>query len=320
MKQAFTNAFGSTQTTDLFPILLNTMIKATIIADSFSPNGVRLTTFEFEYPRFIHSEVMTHRMLSKNAASSRAIPMDRMHEHIKNDPGRPIYWGKNQSGMQAKEELTGADLVHVREFWEMAQNDALNWAQELGKFGLHKQIANRVTEPFQTMKTIISGTEWANFFWLRDHPDAQPEFQRLAASAKAAMDISQPNRLKSGEWHLPYIDVKWDESGNIIYMNNGEEVALRDAQIISASCCAQVSYRKLDDTLEKAKMIFDRLINTQPVHASPIEHQATPVPNTVGFEVWPKGVTHQRRDKSLWSGNFREWIQFRQTFADHTKW
>jgi hypothetical protein len=295
------------------------MIKATIIADSINPKGVRLTTFEMEYPRFIHAEVMTHRMLSKNAASSRAIPLAKMHEHIQNDPGRPIYWGKNQSGMQAKEELTGADLVHVREFWEMAQNDALNWASDMAKFGLHKQIANRVTEPFQTMKTIISGTEWANFFWLRDHPDAQPEFQRLAQSAKAAMDISKPNLLHPGEWHLPYVNnVRKD--GKVIYMNNNEEIPLTDAQIISASCCAQVSYRKLDDTLEKAKMIFDRLINTEPVHASPIEHQATPVPSTIGFEVWPRGVTHQRRDKMLWSGNFRDWIQFRQILPNHTKW
>ena len=295
------------------------MIKATIIADSINPNGVRLTTFEMEYPRFIHAEVMTHRMLSKNAASSRAIPVEKMHEHIKNDPGRPIYWGENQSGMQAKKELEGANLTTVQHLWEMAQNDAIDIAKDMYQQGLHKQIANRVTEPFQTMKTIISGTEWANFFWLRDHPDAQPEFERLAASAKAAMDISRPNLLHPGEWHLPYINnVRKD--GVVIYMNNNEEIAPRDAQIISASCCAQVSYRKLDDTLEKAKMIFDRLINTEPVHASPIEHQATPIPNTIGFEVWPKGITHQRRDKSLWSGNFRDWIQFRQTLPNHTKW
>jgi hypothetical protein len=298
------------------------MIKATIIADSIGPKNVRLTTFEFEYPRFIHSEVMTHRMLSKNAASSRAIPLATMHEHIKNDPGRPIYWGKNQAGMQAKEELTGADLVHVREFWEMAQNDALNWSADMAKFGLHKQIANRVTEPFQTMKTIISGTEWANFFWLRDHPDAQPEFQRLAASAKAAMNISVPTKLQVGEWHVPYVNTVRGEDGTLKYLNSidNHEMSVTIARIISASCCAQVSYRKLDDTMEKAQALFDRLVTTSPVHASPVEHQATPIPYLKPFETWPEGVTHQRRDKTFWSGNFQDWIQFRQVIANHTKW
>ena len=284
-------------------------IKATVIADSISPSGIRLTTFEMEYPRFIHAEVMTHRMLSKNAASSRAIPISTMHHSIRSDPAMPIYWGKNQSGMQAKEELIGIDKETAANGWLMAMHDALYHSDFLAKGGLHKQIANRVTEPFQTMKTIISGTEWANFFWLRDHPDAQPEFQRLAQSAKAAMDISVPRPMKPGEWHLPYVT---DEMRN--------SLKLEDAKVISASCCAQVSYRKNDDSLEKAKMIFDRLVNTTPVHASPVEHQATPIPDLVGFEVWPKGVTHMRRDRSMWSGNFQGWIQFRQTIANHTVW
>ena len=298
-------------------------IKATIIADSISAvTGTRLTTFEFEYPRFIHSEVMTHRMLSKNAASSRAIPIERMHSYIRENPGAPIYWGKNQNGMSAKEQLTGADLVHAREFWSMAQADALEWSKDMAEVGLHKQIANRVTEPFQTMKTIISGTEWANFFWLRDHPDAQPEFQRLAKSAKAARDFSTTTVLKPGEWHLPYISTVRAEGslGNVEYFSNGKQLTIEDARIISASCCAQVSYRKTDDSLEKAKMIFDRLVSTSPVHASPVEHQATPMPDIKGFTEWPQGITHRRRDSSFWSGNFRDFIQFRQLIPNNSVW
>ena len=295
------------------------MIKATIIADSINANGVRLTTFEFEYPRFIHSELMTHRMLSKNAASSRAIPIERMHEAIKTDPGMPIYWGKNQSGMQAKEELTGESLDMAKLIWDRAKFDSLYHAKDMSEQGLHKQIANRVTEPFQTMKTIISGTEWENFFWLRNHPDAQPEFQRLAASAKAAMDISVPMELMYGEWHLPYIKVS-RPAGVVSYYTETGEWSLIDARIISASCCAQVSYRKNDDTIEKARMIYDRLVNTSPVHASPVEHQATPMPNIAGFTAWPNGVTHQRRDGSYWSGNFKDWIQFRQQIPNNTRW
>lgn len=294
------------------------MIKATIIADSISPGGVRLTTFEFEYPRFIHSEVMTHRMLSKNAASSRAIPMDRMLENIRTDPAMPIYWGKNQSGMQAKEELVGMDKEVAVNGWLMAMHDACYHSDFLAKGGLHKQLANRVTEPFQTMKTVISGTEWANFFWLRDHADAQPEFQRLAQSAKAAMDISVPMLLHPGEWHLPYIQVR-RPAGIVSYYTDNGEWSLEDARIISVSCCAQVSYRKTDDTIEKARMICSRLATADVVHASPWEHVATPIPELVGFEVWPQGVTHQRRDRSKWSNNFKGWIQYRALIPNNVK-
>ena len=298
---------------------MSTNIKATIIADSINPNGTRLTTFEFEYPRFIHSEVMTHRMLSKNAASSRAIPIERMLDTIRSQPAMPIYWGENQSGMSARTELMGMDKEVAVNGWLMAMHDALYHSDFLAKGGLHKQLANRVTEPFQTMKTVISGTEWANFFWLRDHPDAQPEFQRLAQSAKAAMDISIPNQLKPGEWHLPYIN-NVRKNGYVVYENNNKVLTLEDARTISASCCAQVSYRKNDDSIEKARMIFDRLVNTTPVHASPVEHQATPIPDIKGFTEWPQGVTHRRRDGSFWSGNFQDWIQYRQLIANNSVW
>jgi hypothetical protein len=297
-------------------------IKATIIADSISLKGIRLTTFEFEYPRFIHSEVMTHRMLSKNCASSRAIPIKAMHESIRSNPGVPIYWGKNQAGMKAKEQLTGDDLHAAQSYWKLAQAEALDAAMQMDRVGLHKQIANRVTEPFQVMKTVITGTEWENFFWLRNHPDAQPEFQQLAAVAKKALNSSTPQLLNAGEWHLPYIKYAYSKpDAAIIYLDaNGEAITLEDAKIISASCCAQVSYRKSDDSLAKAKMIFGLLIDTTPVHASPVEHQATPIPDTPSFTRWPAGVTHMRADRSLWSGNFREWIQFRQLIPNHCVW
>lgn len=296
-------------------------IKATIIADSINAKGVRLTTFEFEYPRFIHAEVMTHRMLSKNAASSRAIPIKAMHETIRKDPAMPIYWGKNQAGMQAKEELNEAELQNVQKYWKWAMVDALDWSRMMDTQGLHKQIANRVTEPFQTMKTIISGTEWTNFFWLRNHPDAQPEFQRLAESAQAAMNISKPELLQPDEWHLPYIKFYRDGSGVLHYIDNeGFTLTMEDARIISASCCAQVSYRKSDDSFQKALAIFDRLVNTSPVHASPVEHQATPMRDGTAFGDWPDGMTHIKKNGSRWSGNFQEFVQFRQLIPNNSVW
>ena len=182
-------------------------IKATVIADSVSLAGERMTTMEIEYPRFILAELNTHRMLSKNSASSRAIPVKAMHEQIKAAPAGPVYWGKNQPGMQAKEELVDNDLADVKFMWQRALQDALHWAWAMSdRVGLHKQIANRITEPWMTMKTVISGTEWANLYYLRDHPDAQPEFRDLAAKMHEAHRASTPQLLYPGEWHVPYIN------------------------------------------------------------------------------------------------------------------
>lgn len=302
-------------------------ITARIIADSVSPEGVRMTTMEIEYPRFILAELNTHRMLSKNSASSRAIPVKAMHEQIKTAPAGPVYWGKNQPGMQAKVELTDNDLADAGFIWKRAMEDALHWAWALAdRVGLHKQIANRITEPWMTMKTVISGTEWANFFWLRDHPDAQPEIAELAQKMREAYNSSTPQLLHPGEWHVPYVNTYRDtHTGVLHYLDNSDHYITADeARVISASCCAQVSYRKNDDTLEKAKKIFHQLIESEPAHASPVEHQATPmdISTMCRFEpeTWEPGVTHVSANGSLWSGNLRGWIQHRKLIDNEAKW
>jgi thymidylate synthase ThyX len=155
-------------------------ISAKIICDSIS-NGNRLTTFELEYPRFILAEINTHRMLSKNSASSRAIPASKMLEQIKENPARPVWWGKNQPGMQAKEELNLYHQALADDQWLIASRYAIEMANNMIETGLHKQITNRITEPWQRMKTVATGTEWANLLWLRDHEDAQPEFGELVS-------------------------------------------------------------------------------------------------------------------------------------------
>ena len=291
-------------------------ITARIIQDSRA-NGKRITTFELDYPRFIHSELMTHRMFSRNAASSRAIPVEKMHEHILNNPAMPVYWGKNQAGMQAKEELIGGPLDLVKALWHSAKESMLFTAKELRDEGLHKQISNRLTEPFQMMKTVVTATEWDNWFELRNHEDAQPEIHELAKIMYEAMQVSTPMELYNTEWHLPYIiRTRSIISGMVYNDSNNTILTLEEAQMVSASCCAQVSYRKSDDTLDKAKMVFDRLINSKPMHASPIEHQAKPmqvllVENNRRATL-EKGVTHITTDGRLGSGNFYGWIQYRQ--------
>lgn len=300
-------------------------ITARIVADSvaYDYNGPRLTTFEIEYPRFIHSELMTHKMLSKNAASSRAIPVEKMLDMIETTPAMPVHWGKNQPGMSAREELTGLELEGVKASWIAASKQSISATKVLLGSGLHKQIANRVCEPWQRMKTIVSGTEWKNFFYLRNHVDAQPEFHELARIMQTAYTQNKPQILQGGHWHLPYVNTVVDQHSRVHYSTmDGEYLSQEDALIISAACCAQVSYRKLDDTLEKAKSIYSRLIESDPKHASPVEHQGKVMEHTSGAWVtdWEPGVTHVRRDGSLWSANFRGWVQARQLIANEAVW
>ena len=281
-------------------------ISAKVVAHSKSPEGVEIVTFELEYPRFIHGELMTHRMFSRNAASSRAIPVRRQLELINDDMAGPVHWGKNQAGMQAEEELSGLGIEQAQRTWRRAGESVINAAKEMLDIGVHKQVTNRMVEPWSHIKVVLTATEYDNWYYLRDHADAQPEIKALAQAMKTAVDDSEAKPLIRGEWHMPYF-----EDG---YWGPDMETSLKDALAVSSSCCAQVSYRKLDDSIEKARMIFDKLITSKPEHASPMEHQATPMPKTFGINHWTDiaGVTHQDRNQKLWSGNFRGWIQHRQ--------
>lgn len=296
------------------------LITAKVIADSISPDGVRMTTMEIEYPRFILAELNTHRMLSKNSASSRAIPVKAMHEHIRENTAGPVYWGINQPGMKAKEELLSDKLDWANYIWVKARDAAIEYSKVLADLSLHKQITNRITEPWMIMKTVISGTEWANFFWLRAHADAQPEIYELATKMRTAYLTSVPKQLNPGEWHVPYVNTNRELSTNkLVYLDtSGLEISADDARVVSASCCAQVSYRKSDDSFEKAKKIYQQLIESQPCHASPVEHQATPMFRPDSFA--DSGTTHLDRKNQAWSGNLRGWVQFRKLIPGEAQW
>lgn len=295
-----------------------TQITAKVIAHSKSAvNGKEIITMELEYPRFIHGEFMTHRMLSRNAASSRAIPVSKMIEQVRTSPAMPCHWGKNQPGMQAKEELSGITQHQVKGVWQQAAKEAAYSAESMTEFGAHKQIANRILEPFQTMKTVVTTTEWENFYWLRNHEDAQPEIKRLAEVMLEAVGKSKAVPLSPEQWHVPYYrDGYWCES----FTDD-----LEDALAISASCCAQVSYRLLDDSIEKARVVYKRLVESSPVHASPFEHQASPMDvlyegsRDIGEMLCVEGATHVDRGGNVWSGNFQGWIQHRQLIPNNVK-
>lgn len=282
-------------------------INAKIITDSIH-NRNRITTFELEMPRWILAEFNTHRQLSRNTASSRAIPSATLIKMVEEEPATPVFWGKNQPGMKAHEELEGVQKHAAHAVWIEAAKSAANFVRVLtDKVGinLHKQTANRILENFTMVKTIATATEWENFFFLRNHPDAQPEFQILAGIMQRLYETSEPKVLREDEWHLPYIDTIEGK-----YYSEGTELSLEDAIKVSVSCCCQVSYRKQDVSLEKAYKIYNMLnlgSKVNPPHASPTEHQAKPIKQT-----WEIGTTHVSKRGIPWSGNFREWVQYRQ--------
>ena len=320
---------------------------ARVVADSISPQGQRITTFELEYPRIIHSELMTHRLFSRNAMSSRAIPIKKMIEQVRDNPAMPVKFGKNQPGMQdagdhvspITERVVDMDgtvknVYHTPQDWyAKAGFLAAHFASGFADAGYHKQIANRLLEPFQRMKTVLTATDFENFWWLRVDKDADPTIFALAETMKKAFDESEPEMLYPGMWHTPYVDhvyVNDDEfDGYCVLDEDNKPVMLtvEEAKAISASCCAQVSYRVLNNTKDKALDIYGKLLSGNKVHASPFEHQATPMEkvnlkdiydqywvdsNTEDFLCWEDGVTHLDKNGQLWSGNFCGWIQHRQ--------
>lgn len=300
-------------------------ISAKLLLRTRNPDtGAVATTYELEYPRFIHAEFMTHRVFSRNSASSRAIPVATVIQSVLDDPAMPVHWGKNQPGMQAKEELTGEDLRFVQNEWLNARDFAANCAKRMSEAGAHKQIANRILEPFQWMKVVVTSTEWENFYWLRNHADAQPEIKRLAEVMHRESIKYKPIDLRDGEWHLPYFTLHRKPLSDVLVyrtVEDGTEYSVEDAIKISASLCAQVSYRKSNYGLEKADDIYKRLIESEPVHASPVEHQLQAVytRNNSLYTLKDLGYTHVDMDGNFWSGNIRGYVQHRQLVPNHTK-
>lgn len=280
-------------------------ISAQIVADSISPTGKRITTMQLRYPRFIHAEAKTHRViriddaeyeflqeigfmddenLSRNASSSRAIPVQKMIQDVIDDPAMPVAWGSNKPGMQAGEEL--AHWPIVKEVWLEARDAAVEFANEMMNLNAHKQIVNRLLEPFGHISVVVTATEWDNFFDLRCHEAADPTMRALAEAMRVAMSESAPEEHEG--WHLPYVDL--DESWVL-------GMTVEQLATISAARCARVSYLNHDGTspdIEKDMALATMLRDMK--HMSPFEHQAR-VTGDEGTALW---------------GNLVGWDQFRK--------
>lgn len=273
------------------------MYSTRILKDSLAPCGKRLTTWELQYPRFVHAELLTHRLFSRSSASSRAIPIEKLIERVEQDPAMPVFWGKNQKGMQAEVEMSAEERRFAETHWLHARDLAVQQCRQLSTLGVHKQLANRLIEPWMFITVIVSATEFDNWFHLRNHRMAQPEIAWVARSMwKQYQDpMHPPQKLDAGQWHLPLTD--------------GPETAglsIDDLKKISTGRCARVSYLNhegLRDVVADINL-HDRLCAGpavgDPGHWSPFEHiaQALETPDQ--------------------SGNFIGWKQYRKEFeAEH---
>ena len=284
------------------------MISSTLLLDSVNPAGCRLSTWILTYPRFFHSELMTHRVFSRNAASSRAIPVKKVIEEVKNNPAIPTFWGKNQSGMQASQELEGSFKELSQAEWLKARDSAVQHAQKMLELGLHKQVANRILEPFMHMTIILTGTEFENFFSLRAHKDAQPEFQELAYNMLSMYESNEPKKLKEGEWHIPFSDKLDMERLMVMYQNKtGKHYFKEDDDMteirlkISTARCARVSYLNFEGKDDYNADVELCNILSSSGHWSPFEHCA------------------QSLSDERWSGNFKGWKQYRKFFDQENR-
>lgn len=238
------------------------MISAKIILDSISPYGDRLTTMEVVMPRIILAEFNTHRKFSRNSASSRAVSVKKKIEEARNNPFIPIVWTQNEQGMQGKPYTDYEFIKSGEETWLNACYEACNSAAVLDKIGFHKQICNRLLEPFLWHTVLVSSTEWDNFFIQRCSPLAEPHMEMVANAMKKALEESTPFQADYENWHLPF-------------MPEGYEYTKENIKI-SAARCARVSYQKhgSDSSWEDDLKIGQSLLNANPPHWSPFEHTA----------------------------------------------
>jgi thymidylate synthase ThyX len=275
---------------------------ATVIADSISPREHRLTTMEIQFWRPVLAEFNTHRVFSRNSASSRAIPVAKQIERIKRHPAGPLVWAAEQRGMQGGDEISAEDRQMAADSWWEAKTAAISAADELVHLGVHKSVVNRLLEPFMWHRVIVSSTEWENFFEQRCSPLAQPEIRQVAEFMREAKEASEPQFVDYNEWHLPYVD----DEDTLDELAGGIDIAapwIPCAQV-SAARSARVSYLTHEGTRDVGKdfdLYFGTrdgerhgLISAQPEHWSPLEHPATP---DNPFETSP--------------GNFTGWLQLR---------
>lgn len=289
------------------------MISAKVIAHSIDPISREIATLAVTMPRIILAEFNTHRVFSRNSASSRAIPTKKFLDQIKNNPFIPEYWGQNQSGMKAREEIPEESKVRANKLWLEAKKSMEKKVLQFQEINLHKQITNRLLEPWFYTTVLVTSTEWNNFFKLRCHPDAQPEIKAVADSMREALKNSCPKRIEFGEWHIPFADDGGYLNGDTSYLN------LLDRLKVATARCARVSYLTFDGIMDNEKDIKLHDDLKESGHWSPFEHCAQSIRPMSFWERLKSGVKFifggEKNIPNLQTGNFRGYRQYRKMFV-----
>jgi|SRR5690606_8116950 len=306
-----------------------------VVEDTLAPNKRRGISLEMSYPRFIHSEVLTHRDRARNSSSSRAIPWPVMCSKIRDDAVVPLAWVREQKGMMGGLALTGEDAEKATKIWLKLRDNAVYGAQELADLGIHKSLCNRVTEPWMWITTIMTATQWKHFLLLRAHPEAEQHFQHLGRLIINAIKASKPKKLKEGEWHLPYVvEEDYDECRKYAitasrysaktcqlinkHYENGNEIL----KMISVARCARVSIvspGEVKRNIQKDLETFDRLhCGSKMCHSDSMEllggDQLDHLPHISPFEHQLMALSVNERDS--WMGCVKGYKQYRKEFKN----
>lgn len=300
-------------------------ITASVVAHSRVHGAPDLITLQCRYPRFVHAESKTHRImniddafyeflqeislmddenLSRNASSSRALPTQKLIMSAIEDPAMPVAWHYNEPGMQGTTLMSEEDASEARALWLEARDHAVTVARRMLALKPHKQVINRLLEPFTHITVVVTATEWSNFFALRRHPDADPTMRALAEAMWDAIQASTPT--EDGNWHLPYLqqsDWNWAWQQTLEGKSGEDGSQFHALAMISAARCARVSYLNHDGTapdIDKDLALAKRLLESG--HMSPFEHQ--------GQAAEPAGAGGWHYEHL--QGNFVGWNQFRK--------
>lgn len=302
------------------------MFAAVVLASKPTNGANPIVSLHGRYPRPIHGEVLTHKVFGRNARSSRAVPVRTMLNEVRTKPYVPWHWGANQAGMVAGADHnafiefgteiadTGIGEMEVSTYltreaaWLRGRDYAADLAEAFMNADYHKQNPNRLLEPFSWMDTLITSTKWSNFLHLRDHEHAEPHFQDFARLVKEALvwvrDNDALQTLEPGQWHLPYITPQ--DGKSVSNYARGKDEAIETLKKISAARCARISYTPFDGdaSYERELQRYEGLVSSDRIHASPLEHQATP-------DTWDK--YDERWDSAALAGNLGPgWIQARK--------
>ena len=327
-------------------IFNNDDYRAEVVADSISPEEIRLISVEVTMARFVLAELNTHRMFSRNSASSRAIPVEKQLLRILKKPYLPQEWGQNAAGMSSKESLSAEDTEKANRIWRSARDCMAAYSNRLSggtenvkdpelqdilkdndlnrDYGediledskAHKQFVNRLLEPFMYHTVLITATEWNNFFALRINEAAQPEIRRAAELIKRAIDESLPRETDYSEWHMPYIDT------NLHRIFKPETL-----KKVSTARTARLSYlnqqkhqkslaegKSIEEIINEDARLHNRLVASG--HMSPLEHVAAPFTKsdwqTINRLKMSLDADHYLYDQLEFHGNFKGWHQYRK--------